>query len=68
MHSYHKSLQPGPITRLLSCTDEERHQYQGMGLAPTFEVPSMSRHPKTGDWWAKYIGRLLLLLVFFILL
>ncbi|XP_074559576.1 peptidyl serine alpha-galactosyltransferase isoform X1 [Curcuma longa] len=51
MHSYHKSLQPGPITRLLSCTDEERRQYQGMGLAPTFEVPSMSRHPETGDWY-----------------
>ncbi|KAI5399912.1 hypothetical protein KIW84_065017 [Lathyrus oleraceus] len=22
-----------------------------MHLAPTFEVPSMSRHPKTGDWY-----------------
>lgn len=50
MHSYRKAQQPGPITRLLSCTDEERKNYRGMELAPTFEVPSMSRHPKTGDW------------------
>ncbi|KAG6581066.1 Peptidyl serine alpha-galactosyltransferase, partial [Cucurbita argyrosperma subsp. argyrosperma] len=51
MHSFKKSKQPGPITRLLSCTDEEKKNYRGMDLAPTFEVPSMSRHPKTGDWY-----------------
>ncbi|XP_047310979.1 peptidyl serine alpha-galactosyltransferase [Impatiens glandulifera] len=51
MHSYRKSRHPGPITRLLSCTDEEKMNYKGMDLAPTFEVPSMSRHPKTGDWY-----------------
>ncbi|KAK8936799.1 hypothetical protein KSP39_PZI012760 [Platanthera zijinensis] len=51
VHSYHKAQQPGPITRLLSCTKEERQHYKGMRLAPTFEVPSMSRHPKTGDWY-----------------
>ncbi|CAB4275379.1 unnamed protein product [Prunus armeniaca] len=51
MHSYKKAGQPGPITRLLSCTDDEKKKYKGMHLAPTFEVPSMSRHPKTGDWY-----------------
>lgn len=50
MHSYRKSQQPGPITRLLSCTEQEKKTYRGMELAPTFEVPSMSRHPRTGDW------------------
>lgn len=50
MHSFRKARQPGPITRLLSCTPEERARYRGMGLAPTLEVPSMSRHPQTGDW------------------
>jgi len=50
MNSYRKAKQPGPITRLLSCTDEEKKKYKGMHLAPTFEVPSMSRHPRTGDW------------------
>lgn len=51
MHSFKKARQPGPITRLLSCTDEEKMNYRGMHLAPTLEVPSMSRHPKTGDWY-----------------
>ncbi|RWR83767.1 peptidyl serine alpha-galactosyltransferase [Cinnamomum micranthum f. kanehirae] len=51
VHSFKKARQPGPITRLLSCTDEERSRYKGMELAPTMEVPSMSRHPKTGDWY-----------------
>ncbi|CAN1153738.1 Peptidyl serine alpha-galactosyltransferase [Linum perenne] len=51
MHSYNKARQPGPITRLLSCTDEEKKNYRGMHLAPTLQVPSMSRHPKTGDWY-----------------
>ncbi|KAI4348253.1 hypothetical protein L6164_008996 [Bauhinia variegata] len=51
MNSYRKAKQPGPITRLLSCTDEEKKNYRGMHLAPTFEVPSMSKHPKTGDWY-----------------
>ncbi|XP_058093790.1 peptidyl serine alpha-galactosyltransferase [Magnolia sinica] len=51
VHSFNKAQQPGPITRLLSCTDEQRKRYRGMGLAPTFEVPSMSKHPRTGDWY-----------------
>ncbi|XP_047961679.1 peptidyl serine alpha-galactosyltransferase-like [Salvia hispanica] len=51
MHSFRKAGQPGPITRLLSCTEQERKNYKGMDLAPTFEVPSMSLHPKTGDWY-----------------
>eukprot|EP00249_Psilotum_nudum_P008397 c21248_g2_i1 orf=610-3156(+) len=51
MHSYRQSGQPGPITRLLSCTDEQLEEYRGMDLAPTHTVPSMSRHPRTGDWY-----------------
>ncbi|KAK9108365.1 hypothetical protein Syun_024376 [Stephania yunnanensis] len=51
VHSFKKARQPGPITRLLSCTEEEKRKYKGMDLAPTLEVPSMSRHPRTGDWY-----------------
>ncbi|CAO2819649.1 unnamed protein product [Amaranthus hypochondriacus] len=51
MHSYRKSNHSGPITRLLSCTEEEKKHYKGFDLAPTMEVPSMSRHPRTGDWY-----------------
>ena len=50
MNSYWKSGHPGPITRLLSCTHEDLKKYRGMDLAPTHVVPSMSHHPKTGDW------------------
>lgn len=51
MHSFKKAKQPGPITRLVSCTEEEKRNYKGMDLTPTLEVPSMSRHPRTGDWY-----------------
>lgn len=50
MHSFRTSGQPGNITRLLSCNDEDLKQYKGHDLAPTHYVPSMSRHPLTGDW------------------
>lgn len=50
MHSFRLSGQPGNITRLLSCTDEDLKLYTGHDLAPTHYVPSMSRHPLTGDW------------------
>ncbi|CAK9212866.1 unnamed protein product [Sphagnum troendelagicum] len=51
MHSFRKSGQPGPITRLLSCTEDVLSSYKGMDLAPTHLVPSMSHHPVTGDWY-----------------
>ena len=51
MHSFRISGQPGNITRLLSCTDEDLKIYKGRDLAPTHYVPSMNRHPLTGDWY-----------------
>ncbi|XP_051227322.1 peptidyl serine alpha-galactosyltransferase [Lolium perenne] len=51
MHSFRLSGQPGNITRLLSCTDEEVKNYKGHDLAPTHYVPSMNRNPLTGDWY-----------------
>nr|PNR58321.1 hypothetical protein PHYPA_005316 [Physcomitrium patens] len=51
VHSFKQSKQPGYITRLLSCTDENLKTYRGMNLAPTHIVPSMSLHPLTGDWY-----------------
>lgn len=50
MHSFNLSGQPGNITRLLSCTDDDLKQYKGHNLAPTHYVPSMNQHPLTGDW------------------
>jgi hypothetical protein len=51
MHSFRLSGQPGNITRLLSCTDEELKNYKGHDLAATHYVPSMNMHPLTGDWY-----------------
>ncbi|CAI7821591.1 unnamed protein product [Closterium sp. NIES-53] len=45
-----RSKQPGPITRLLSCTEKQLKDYPNMDLAPTHTVPSMSLDPKTGEW------------------
>lgn len=56
MHSYRKNGQPGPITRLLSCTDEQLESYRGFDLAPTHLVPSMSKHPVTGDWYILFLS------------
>ena len=55
VHSFHKSGQPGNITRLLSCTDEDLEHYTGHDLAPTHYVPSMNRHPLTGDWYFYFL-------------
>ncbi|TVU36129.1 hypothetical protein EJB05_18045 [Eragrostis curvula] len=51
MHSFRLSRQPGNITRLLSCTDEDLKNYKGHDLAPTHYVPSMNKNPLTGDWY-----------------
>ncbi|XP_004488947.1 peptidyl serine alpha-galactosyltransferase-like isoform X2 [Cicer arietinum] len=51
MHSFNVSGQPGNVTRLLSCSDENLKLYKGHNLAPTHYVPSMSQHPLTGDWY-----------------
>lgn len=50
IHSFHLSGQPGNITRLLSCRDDDLKRYMGHNLAPTHYVPSMSQHPLTDDW------------------
>lgn len=50
VHTFNLSGQPGNITRLLSCTEEDLKQYKGLDIAPIHYVPSMSRHPVTGDW------------------
>ncbi|KAL2653972.1 hypothetical protein R1flu_022100 [Riccia fluitans] len=51
MLSLRKSGQRGSVTRLLSCTDRDMRVYKGRDLAPTLDVPSLSKHPVTGDWY-----------------
>lgn len=40
----------GAIARRLSFTGGERGRNRGIGLDPDVEVPSKSRHPRTGSW------------------
>ena len=49
-HSFKQSGQPGPITRLVSCTEEQLEVYQDLDIdVPTHFAPSWSVHPRTGD-------------------
>lgn len=48
-HSYKKSGQKGPITRLVSCTEEQLKYYKDIDGVPTHFAPSWSVHPRTGD-------------------
>jgi hypothetical protein len=43
--SFKRSGQPGRLTRLLSCTDEQLGSYRGLDLMPTHVVPSLTRDP-----------------------
>jgi len=48
-HSFRKSKQLGPITRLLSCTEEQLKHYEDVEGVPTHIAPSWAIHPVTGD-------------------
>jgi hypothetical protein len=50
LHSLRKAGQPGGVTRLLSCAADQLSSYRGLGIGHTLQVPSYSRHPRTGDW------------------
>jgi peptidyl serine alpha-galactosyltransferase len=50
LHSLRKAGQPGGVTRLLSCTEDQLSSYRGIDTGHTLQVPSFSRHPRTGDW------------------
>ncbi|CAK0787529.1 hypothetical protein CVIRNUC_010749 [Coccomyxa viridis] len=49
MLSYKLSAQPGRVTRLLSCTEDNYKRWQDDGIIPTHLAPSWTVHPKTGD-------------------
>ncbi|KAK3162762.1 hypothetical protein QOZ80_1BG0093420 [Eleusine coracana subsp. coracana] len=51
LHSLRKARQPGDVTRLLSCTEDQLSSYRGLVIGHTLQVPSFSRHPRTGDWY-----------------
>ena len=54
--SFKRSGQPGRLTRLLSCTDEQLQTYTGLDLMPTHVVPSLTRdpNPEHNDHYSAY--------------
>jgi hypothetical protein len=50
------SGQPGPLTRVMCCTPEERAAYRNdmLGLVPTHVAPSFASDPRSGDEYAAY--------------
>jgi len=50
LHSLRKAGQPGGVTRLLSCAEDQLPSYRGLRIGHTLQVPSYGRHPRTGDW------------------
>lgn len=50
LHSIKTSGQPGPVTRLLSCTPEELEdvEQETMDLVQTYITPSFTEDPDTG--------------------
>ncbi|XP_066307659.1 peptidyl serine alpha-galactosyltransferase isoform X2 [Miscanthus floridulus] len=51
LHSLRKARQPGGVTRLVSCVEDQLPSYRGLRIGHTLQVPSFSRHPRTGDWY-----------------
>ncbi|KAK9813259.1 hypothetical protein WJX72_011566 [[Myrmecia] bisecta] len=49
VYSHRKAGVPGPITRLLSCSEKELVRYSNANLVSTHIAPSWHRHPVTGD-------------------
>lgn len=52
--SFRRAGQPGPLTRLLSCSDEKLKGYKWMDLMPTFAVPNVEYDEEHDDHYTAY--------------
>lgn len=52
LHSLKTAGQPGPVTRVMSCTPEEVDDMdeETMGLVQTYITPSFAVNEETGEW------------------
>lgn len=48
-YSHRLAGQPGPITRLLACTEEALRTYRGLDIGPTFVHPNLREHPLVAE-------------------
>lgn len=53
-YSHKKARQTGPITRILSCTDEQRQTYKDIDLVPSHVVPSLTVDREHDDVYSAY--------------
>ncbi|KAK9819905.1 hypothetical protein WJX72_003823 [[Myrmecia] bisecta] len=53
-YSHRKSGQAGPITRIMSCTEEQLKQYNDVDLVPTHVAPSLTQDPAHNDVYSAY--------------
>lgn len=56
VYSHRKAGQSGPLTRIVSCTEEQWDQMseEAKRLVNTHVAPSYTRHPRTGDVYPAY--------------
>ena len=54
--SFKRAGQPGGLTRLLSCTEEQLRTYPNVDLVPTHVVPSLTTdpNPQHNDHYSAY--------------
>lgn len=53
-YSHRKAGQAGPITRIISCTDEQKQAYKDMDLMPSHTVPSLTQDKEHNDVYSAY--------------
>lgn len=56
IYSHRKAGQPGPLTRIMSCTPEEWDALseESKNVIKTHVAPSYTHHPRTGDVYSAY--------------
>ncbi|KAI8102669.1 hypothetical protein M9434_005468 [Picochlorum sp. BPE23] len=56
VYSHRKAGQPGPLTRIVSCTEEQWDQMpeEDKSLVNSHVAPSYTHHPRTGDIYPAY--------------
>ena len=54
LRSFKRSGQPGPLTRLLSCSEEKLAAYKWLDIVPTFVVPDVEYDEEHEDHYTAY--------------
>lgn len=54
LRSFKRAGQPGPLTRLLSCSEEKLGAYKWLDIVPTFVVPDVEYDEEHEDHYTAY--------------